>query len=94
MLPLELLKVIFGALSRADLEAIMLVNATFRDIVQRDFNKGPLRYIKRLCVYDGHDYEFIFSKFDKWSGMYKYTYCYNKEEFGRRMRYARVATSR
>ncbi|KAH7715681.1 hypothetical protein AAVH_16924 [Aphelenchoides avenae] len=61
MLPLEVLKVIFGAVSRADLEALMLVNALFRDIVVRDFNKVPLRCIEHLGVYDGHDYEFIFT---------------------------------
>lgn len=48
MPPLEVLKSVFGALSREDLETLMLVGRLFRAVVQRDFAQGPFRFANAL----------------------------------------------
>lgn len=83
MLPPELLKVIFGALSRDDLDALMLTNAFFRDVVLRDLAKEPCRYFAALKIYAELSYRFVLT-----SG---HTFlCKDNDDFGRRMQFARV----
>lgn len=83
MLPTELLKVIFGALSRDDLDAMMLVNVLCRDIVLRDFAEEPLRYFATLNIRAHQRHEFVLAAGDKYS-------CEDNNDFSRRMRLARV----
>lgn len=82
MRPLELLKVIFGALSRDDLDALMLANASFRDIVLRDFAKKPFRYVSTLCIHEYKRYGFVITKGNE----YRF---WDNDDFSRRMRLAR-----
>lgn len=84
MLPLELLKVIFGALSRHDLDALMLVNVLFRDIVLRDFAEEPLRHFPALTICEDLSYEFSLTTGDE------HHLCKDDDDFSRRMRHARV----
>lgn len=81
MLPPELLKVVFGALSRDDLDALMLTNALFCDIVLRDFAKEPFRYFVALQI--DESYAFGLS-------VGNYYACRDSDDFNRRMRLARV----
>lgn len=80
MLPPELLKVIFGALSRDDLDALMLANGLLCDIVLRDFSKEPFRYADSLNIYQG--YMLIFT-----TDMHRFE---DNDELNRRMRLMRV----
>lgn len=83
MLPTELLKVIFGALSRDDLDALMLTNALFHDIVRRDFASEPYRYFGFLETDEYPSYGF---------GLVtgQIFLCVDKVDFSRRMRFARL----
>lgn len=83
MLPLELLKVIFGALSRDDLDALMLTNVLFRDVGLRDFAKEPFRYFASLYIYGYQDYALE----NTTGNGYR---CRDNEDFSRRMRFGRV----
>ncbi|KAH7704857.1 hypothetical protein AAVH_27942, partial [Aphelenchoides avenae] len=83
MLPLELLNVIFGALSRDDLDALMLTNVLFRDIVLRDFAEEPLRYFHRLHIRGQQNYAFEITEGNE-------ELCEDVDEFSRRMRLVRV----
>lgn len=85
MLPLELLKVIFGALSRDDLDALLLTNVLFRDVILRDFAKEPLRYIANLEIVGWQTYLFD----HPWRTRDCYL-CIDNDEFRRRMRLGRV----
>lgn len=83
MLPLELLKVIFGALSRDDLDALMLTTVRFRDIALRDFAREPLRHFETLRIYANQCYGFCLTPRDEHR-------CVGNDDFAERMRYARV----
>lgn len=83
MLPVELLNVVCGALSRDDLDALMLANALFRDIILRDFANGPFRYFKTVCARGHHGYSFVPTKGSKY-------FCEDNDDFGRRMRFGRA----
>lgn len=50
MLPLDVLNAACAAMSRDDLETLMLVNAFFRQTIQRDFAEGPFRFVDRLSI--------------------------------------------
>lgn len=83
MLPLELLKVIFGALTRDDLDALMLTNAVIRDVVLRDFAVEPYRRFASLNILGHRSYAFVLT-----SGV-KYL-CEDNDDFGLRMRLGNV----
>ncbi|KAH7709812.1 hypothetical protein AAVH_22911 [Aphelenchoides avenae] len=83
MLPLELLNVIFGALSRDDLDTLMLTNVLFRDIVLHDFAEEPLRYFEELTIYDYESYRFNFLAGDTY-------YTEDNDDFTQSMRLGRV----
>lgn len=83
MLPLELLKVIFGALSRDDLDALMLANVSFRDIVLRDFAKQPFRHFAALNVCLNESYVLVRTAENRYV-------CGDNDDFRRRMRFGRV----
>lgn len=83
MLPLELLKVIFGALSRDNLDALMLANVSFRDIVLGDFANEPRRHFEALNIYEKQSYAFVATTGNE-------HVCGDDEEFIRRMRHVRV----
>lgn len=84
MLPLELLNVVFGALSRDDLDTLMLTNVLFCDIVQRDFAKEPFRYFA-AGLQVAESYEFGLT-------MGNYYSCRDNDDFNRCMRLARVGS--
>lgn len=94
MLPLELLRVVFGVLSRADLEVLMLVKAVFRDVVIRDFATEPFRYYIQLQVQRG-EYHFNYTTIsaDGTKRQQRYN-CQDDEDFHRRMRFARIGALR
>ncbi|KAH7709811.1 hypothetical protein AAVH_22910 [Aphelenchoides avenae] len=83
MLPLELLKATFDALSRDDLDALMLTNVQFRDIVLCDFAKEPLRYFATLIIREHQCYRFDLNTGNKYI-------CEDNDDFMRRMRLARI----
>lgn len=83
MPPLALLKVIFGALSRNDLDALMMVNVSFREIVLRDFPNEPFRYFTSLCIDGYQSYRFDLTARNDYL-------CADNDDFGRRMRLARI----
>ncbi|KAH7715685.1 hypothetical protein AAVH_16928 [Aphelenchoides avenae] len=83
MLPLELLKVIFGALSRDDLDVLMLTSTLFHDMVLRDFASEPFRYFATLYIWEHES-----SRFELTTGN---TYdCEDNDDFNRRLRLGRV----
>lgn len=92
MLPTELLNVILGALSRDDLDALMLTNALFRDVVARDFAKEPFRYFKELNIREYQPYTaeraYRVYLFTPVTG--RTSSCRNDDDFCRRLRLARI----
>lgn len=50
MLPVEVLRAVCGALSRDDLEMLMLVNALFRQLISLAFVQAPFRFVNQLSV--------------------------------------------
>ncbi|KAH7666414.1 hypothetical protein AAVH_43226, partial [Aphelenchoides avenae] len=88
MVPRELFKVIFGGLSRDDMDALMLTNALFRYIVLRDFAKEPLRYYHTLHIYANQNYDF-FDGLPLLSTTNNYR-CEDNDDFSWRMRLTRV----
>lgn len=93
MLPLELLSVVFGFLSRADLEALMLVNAVFRELVLRNFAAEPFRHFTELCVFEHRYYEFDFTDINS-DGTTRWQWYISRDDddFRRRMRLSRVGS--
>lgn len=87
MLPIELLKTIFGVLSGNDFDAVMLVNVLFRDMALRDFVKKPLRYFESLMIYGHKRYRLVPLTWN----MYR---CEDDDDFCWRMRMGRVGTLR
>lgn len=83
MLPLELLKVIFGALTRNDLDVLMLTNVLFRDVVLRDFTKEPFRQFTSLHILAYQSYRFVLTTGHGYL-------CKENDDFSRRMRLGRV----
>lgn len=82
MLPLELLKVVFGALSRDDLDALMLASVLFRDIVLRDFVNGPFRHFDILYIDGYQNYGFRLPAGNKY-------WCRDNDVFSDRLRFGR-----
>lgn len=83
MLPPELLKVVFGALSRDDLDALKLSSVSFRDIVVRDYANEPFRYFEALNIYEAQSYTFVPPRGNEYT-------CGDDEDFRRRMLHAHV----
>lgn len=83
MLPPEVLQAVFEALSRDDLDALMLTNVSFCDIVPRDAAKGPFRYFAELNICGPKRYAFVLPTGNE-------HLCGDDDDFGRRMRLGRV----
>lgn len=83
MLPPELLQVVFEALSRDDLDVLVLTRFSFSEIVLRDFVKTPFRYVAELNICGHKDYEFLLPTGDKYT-------CKDDDDLCRRMGLARV----
>lgn len=83
MLPTELLKAIFCALSRDDLDALMLTSVLFRDVVLRDFANEPFRFLEDLHIDRHQNYRFDLSTQNRYRSE-------DNDDFSRRMRLARV----
>lgn len=83
MLPLELVKVILGALSRDDLDVLMLANASFRDIVLRDFAKEPYRYFAAMKISGHKSYKLGIASDNEY-------HCDDNDDFSQRMRLVRI----
>lgn len=91
MFPFEVLKDIFGALSRDNLDALMLANSAFLDVVLRDFAQGLFRLVERLTVFGcaplHPNVEFIMPSINASNQSVRV----DRWEFGRRMALCRVS---
>lgn len=90
MPPLEVLKDVFGALTRDDLDMLMLVKSAFLNVVRRDFAKGPYRVVLRLKVsnYNNNGVQFAFyvpSRTTSQQSVYA-----DSEDFGRWIAFCRI----